>query len=166
MLRHAHPRRQGDLGEAAAIEWLTRTGANVLVPLFHSADYDLVGDYGDRLVRVQVKTSTHVVNSRFRVQLCTRGGNQSWSGLVKRLEASRYDWLFVLVEGGDRWCIPAAAVEGTTAILLGGPKYAPFAARDEDAGALARRLLEWPYKPQGERRSWRAGADCKSVGYA
>jgi hypothetical protein len=29
LLRHDHLRRQGDLGEAAAIEWLTRTGANV-----------------------------------------------------------------------------------------------------------------------------------------
>jgi PD-(D/E)XK endonuclease len=149
MLRHAHPRRQGDLGEAAAIDWLTRTGANVLVPLFHSPDYDLVGDYGDRLVRVQVKTSTHFVNGRFRVQLCTRGGNQSWTGVVKRLDASRYDWLFVLTEGGERWCIPATAVEGTSGILVGGPKYEAFVVRDEDAPAHAERLLEWPVSPGG-----------------
>jgi len=32
-------RQQGDLGEASAIEWLTRQGATVLVPLGHSPDY-------------------------------------------------------------------------------------------------------------------------------
>ncbi|MDQ6914854.1 MAG: group I intron-associated PD-(D/E)XK endonuclease [Actinomycetota bacterium] len=149
MLRHTHPRRQGDLGEAAAIDWLTRGGANVLVPLFHSADYDLVGDYGARLVRVQVKTSTFFRNGRFEVCVCTAGGNQSWNGIVKRFHPSRCDWLFVLVEGGDRWCIPAGAVDGTTSILVGGPKYAPFAVRDEDAQALAERLLEWPLFPGG-----------------
>jgi len=126
MLRHTHPRRQGDLGEAAAIDWLTRTGANVLVPLFHSPDYDLVADYGDELVRVQVKTSTFVRNGRFEVCLCTAGGNRSWSGLVKRFDPSRYDLLFVLVEGGRRWCIPSEAIGGSTSILVGGPKYASY----------------------------------------
>jgi hypothetical protein len=45
MLRHVHPRRQGDLGEAAAIEWLTRVGAGVFFPLFHSPDVDLVAEF-------------------------------------------------------------------------------------------------------------------------
>src|SRR2546426_824766 len=58
VLRQTHPRRQGDLGEAAAIAYLTEAGAKVLIPLFHSPDYDLVAEYEQRLLRVQVKTST------------------------------------------------------------------------------------------------------------
>lgn len=53
-----HPRTQGDLGEAAAIQWLTSVGPIVSFPLFHSPDYDLIADIAGRLMRIQVKTST------------------------------------------------------------------------------------------------------------
>jgi hypothetical protein len=45
---------------------------------------------------------------------------------VKRFSADRCDWLFALVADGRRWFIPAEAVEGTTAIVLGGPKYGEY----------------------------------------
>ncbi len=50
-------RQQGDLGEASAIEWLTRQGATVSAPLGHSPDYDMIAEIDGRLLRVQVKTS-------------------------------------------------------------------------------------------------------------
>jgi hypothetical protein len=121
-----HPRRQGDLGEAAAIECLTRMGASVFIPLFHSPDCDLVVEHGGRLLRVQVKTCTRRKRANWSVMICTRGGNQSWNGVVKRFHPGRCDYLFVLVEDGRRWFIPSAAVEGSTAIVLGGPKYAEY----------------------------------------
>jgi hypothetical protein len=80
----------------------------------------------NRPLRVQVKTSGFFVHERWSVALCTRGGNQSWNKIVKRFSAERCDHLFVLVGDGRRWFIPAAAVQGTTAILLGGPKYAAY----------------------------------------
>ena len=55
-----------------------------------------------------------------------RGGNRSWSGVVKRFNASRCDWLFVLVGDGRRWFIPSGDVGGGTRVTLGGPKYAAF----------------------------------------
>jgi hypothetical protein len=58
--------------------------------------------------------------------MATRGGNQSWSRLVTRFSSERCDWLFVLVADGRRWFIPADAVEGGSALLLGGPKYAAY----------------------------------------
>jgi hypothetical protein len=64
--------------------------------------------------------------ARWEVAVCTRGGNQSWNGITKRLSADRCDYLFVLVGDGRRWFIPADAVQGTTAIAVGGPKYAEF----------------------------------------
>jgi hypothetical protein len=122
-----NPRRQGDLGEASAIEWLTLAGARVAKPLFNDPDYDLIADWGDRLERVQVKTSIRLVrNGRYHVQLCTRGGNQSWSGISKRLDASRCDTLFVHLGDGRRWYIPAADLGGCSAIMVGGPKYAQY----------------------------------------
>jgi hypothetical protein len=58
--------------------------------------------------------------------VCTRVGNQSWSGLVKRFSLSRCDYLFALVADGRRWLIPAGAVETGTCVLLGGAKYAQY----------------------------------------
>jgi hypothetical protein len=125
------PRRQGDLGELSAMEWLGSRGYVVYYPIGHSPDCDLIFDDGRGLQRVQVKTTTRHRNHRWEVMLCTRGGNQSWNGIVKRFITSRCDYLFVLVADGRRWFIPAEAVAAGTGILLGGPKYAGF---EVDAG--------------------------------
>jgi hypothetical protein len=120
------PRRQGDAGELSAINWLFSAGADVYVPMFTNSDVDLIADFGDRVDRVQVKTSTCWRNGRWNVTLATRGGNRSWSGLVKRLDATRCDALFVHVGDGRRWYIPAGALGGGSGIALGGPKYATY----------------------------------------
>ena len=117
---------QGDLGEVSALGWLVSVGASVAVPVGHSPDWDLVAELDGRLLRVQVKTCTYVRNERWEIRLCTRGGNQSWNGVVKRMDASRCDYLFVHVGDGRRWFIPSGRVEGGSLIRLGGPKYAEF----------------------------------------
>jgi len=121
-------REQGDIGERAAVVWfLSQAGASVFLPFGHSPDADLVADVGGRLCRVQVKTSTaRIKNGRYVVTLATRGGNQSWSGLVKRFSSERCEYLFVLVADGRQWLIPAEAVEGGAGIIVGGPKYAAY----------------------------------------
>lgn len=120
------PRRQGDLGELSAAERLLTHGYDLYWPVGHAPNADLVADDGERLLRVQVKTSTQYRDRRWCVTICTRGGNRSWSGLVKTFSASRCDWLFVLVGDGRRWFIPASQVEGGCAVVLGGPKYAAY----------------------------------------
>lgn len=120
------PRKQGDAGEFSAIQWLASIGASVFIPLGHSPDVDLVADLDGRLLRVQVKTCTRWDGRRFSVMLCTRGGNQSWNGLVKRLDPTRCDFVFIHVGDGRRWFIPASELGGGTAIVVGGPKYAAF----------------------------------------
>ena len=120
------PRRQGDIGELSAINWLLGAGAVVCLPMFHSPDYDLIADFGDRPLRVQVKTSISWHRKRYIVALCTRGGNQSWNGVVKRLDATRCDQLFVHVGDGRRWFIPASVLGGGSAIVVGGPKYGDY----------------------------------------
>jgi PD-(D/E)XK endonuclease len=127
------------------MNWLSQAGAIVAKPLFEAPDYDLIADFGDRIDRVQVKTSTCWAKNRFVVALCTRGGNQSWNGIVKRLNATRCDSVFVHVGDGRRWYIPATALGGGSCIVLGGPKYAeyevesgaPLQARPPPPGASA-----------------------------
>jgi hypothetical protein len=126
------PREQGDYGERAALHWLIGQGARISIPFGHSPHYDLIADFGNRISRVQVKTSVCRHKQRWAVTLCTRGGNQSWGGLVKRLSPDTFDHLFVLVGDGRQWFIPAANVRGGTAIHLGGPRYAEF---EVDPGA-------------------------------
>jgi hypothetical protein len=126
MFGSMNPRRQGDLGEYSAIEWLGSRGYPVWFPVGHSPDCDLVTEIDGRLLKVQVKTSTVLVKRRFQVALRTSGGNRSWSGVVKHFSPERCDWLFVLVADGRRWFIPAKDVEGGSGIRLGGPKYAAY----------------------------------------
>lgn len=124
--RRINRRQQGDLGELSAMEWLGAQGALVFVPVTHSPDYDLIADLHGRLLRVQVKTTSFFNRERWEVSICTRGGNQSWSGTTNVFSPTRCDLLFVLVADGRRWCIPAGDVEGGQGLRLGGPKYGRF----------------------------------------
>ena len=126
MCDRSHSRRQGDIGEAKAITWLTEIGAIVWVPLFHSPDADVIAELAGRMHRVQVKTSRCRERDRFVVNLATRGGNRSWTGTVKHFDRSRCDFLFAYLTDGRSWFIPSAAVDGATAICLGGPKYSEY----------------------------------------
>jgi PD-(D/E)XK endonuclease len=159
-------RQQGDLGEASAIEWLTRIGATVLIPLGHSPDYDLVAEVEGRLLRVQVKTSTYIEatrngHKRFQVTLSTNGGNQSWTGVTRRFGQTRCDLLFVLAGDGRRWLIPTAQIEGETGINLGGPKYSAF---EIEPGGPIRELVYGPDQPPLQSDSARGSADVGESG--
>ena len=119
-------RQQGDIGELSAAAWLAGKGAPVALPLGHSPDWDQVTQIMGRLVSVQVKTSTVSRRGRWTVSLCTKGGNQSWNGVAKHLDSTRCDYLFVHVGDGRRWFIPTVFLEGRSAVVLGGRKYAQF----------------------------------------
>ena len=105
---------------------MMQQGYGVWVPFGHSPDCDLLGQRDNKLFRIQVKTSTCWQRNRWVVATCTRGGNRSWNGTIKRLEESRFDYLFVVVGDGRCWFIPSAEVDGRSGISLGGPKYSEF----------------------------------------
>ena len=125
-LRQANPRRQGDIGEGIAAAWLIQQGYGLWLPFGHSPDVDLIAQRDEQLFRIQVKTTTLFRKGRWCVTLCTSGGNQSWNRVVKKLQPTAYDFLFVLVGDWRSWFIPASAVDGGRGLLLGGPKYAEF----------------------------------------
>jgi PD-(D/E)XK endonuclease len=146
------PREQGDVGEMSAMCWLASRGATVAIPVGSSRNWDLLAELDGRVVRVQVKTSTCSVKDRWDVTLCTRGGNQSWNGLVKRLDSSRFDYLFVLVGDGRRWFIPAAQVAAGWHLRLGGPKYAEFEVERGDPIPGRTRTATPPLQSASDRR--------------
>jgi hypothetical protein len=121
-----NPRKQGDLGELSAMTWLGEQGYAIYLPFGHSPDVDLIAERGGQLVRVQVKTTTRFWQGRWIPMVCTKGGNQSWSGVTKLFSPGRCDYLFVHVGDGRRWFIPSGKVEGTSAVALGGPKYEAY----------------------------------------
>jgi PD-(D/E)XK endonuclease len=127
------PRQQGDFGELSAMCWLARRGAQIWLPVGTHPDCDVIAQFGERLLRVQVKTSNCFVQSRWNVTLCTRGGNQSWTGLAKTLDPDRFDYLFVHVGDGRRWFIPSRRLRARSSLRLGGPKYAEFEVAGGDA---------------------------------
>ena len=158
------PRMQGDVGELSAIGWLFDQGADVYLPLGHSPEVDLVADWGDRLVRIQVKTSTVARNDRFEVTLATRGGNRSWNGVSKLFRHERCDYLFVHVGDGRRWFIPSSAVAGGSGILLGGPKYEAYeVASDRPLTVLAEGRIARLADPPAGFRSGQTGAAVNRV---
>jgi PD-(D/E)XK endonuclease len=129
--RAVNRRVQGDLGEFSAMEWLASKGALVWMPAGHSPDTDLLAEFGDRLLRVQVKTSSQLCptgrgDPRWKVAVATSGGNRSWQGMAKKFDPTKVDYLFVLVSDGRRWFIPAPLTEATRELALGGRKYSEF----------------------------------------
>ncbi len=172
MERLINRRQQGDLGEASAIEWLTSVAATVLIPFGHSPDFDLVASANGRLLRIQVKTSVHRVANcpeRWQAQLATNGGNQSWSGVAKTFDPSRFDYLFVLTGGGRRWFIPVTAIEARHSLNLGGSKYAEFEIEEgrpieELVYGVGGRTLESQSGGAGGVSKRPTDAVCKTVG--
>lgn len=118
------------MGELSAMEWLTSKNATVWVPFTHSPHVDLMAEWDERLIRVQVKTSTYrgskPGSGRWHISIATNGGNRSWSGVAKRFDPARVDYLFILVGDGRRWFIPAQLVEGSRGLVVGGIKYSEF----------------------------------------
>jgi Holliday junction resolvase-like predicted endonuclease len=161
------PRQQGDIGELSAMEWLASKGAHIYVPVGHSPDIDLIAQIDGVALRIEVKTTTRR-NARggWNAMISTRGGNQSWTGLAKYFDPSRCDYLFIHVGDGRRWCIPSAAIEARTGLVLGGPKYSefeidqgrPLISPTETAGLESR--------PAGGVPKRSNGAPCKGAGSA
>lgn len=125
-IRRTNPRLQGLIGLGTAIDWFTRNGYFVAIPLNDSQPWDLiVEDEEGSLSRVQVKTTTRRARSgRFVVMLETAGGNQSFH-TRKPFDKSKSDLLFVLTDDGAVYIIPCQEIAATRGIVLSG-KYERF----------------------------------------
>jgi hypothetical protein len=114
-----NPREQGLIGLTDAIAWFGAQGSGVNLPLIDSQPYDLIVDDGERLLRVQVKTTTHrSPHGVFVVRLETRGGNRSFH-TGKPFDAGACDLLYVLTDVTERYLIPTSAFTARTSLNLG-----------------------------------------------
>jgi Holliday junction resolvase-like predicted endonuclease len=159
------PREQGDIGELSAMEWLASKGAHIFVPVGHSPDIDLVAEIDGVVLRIEVKTSTQRRGeNKWAVHIATKGGNQSWNGLVKHFDRRRCEYLFVHVGNGQRWFIPTGALDCVSSLTLGGPKYSEFEIeRGRPLGIRPQdRVLQSPGSP-GEYRSGQTGCAVNAV---
>jgi hypothetical protein len=130
-------KKQGNVGVARAVYEYTKLGYVVLAPLSDSDKYDLVIDDGVSLKRVQVKTSRCKPSNAkghnrtgYQVNLSTKGGNTKINTIRCR-DSADYDVLFVLVETGECWSIPAKSLGDVKhSICIGaqgkGAKYTEF----------------------------------------
>ena len=120
LLGLANSKKQGDVGMGVAIGWFSANGYTVCVPLTDSQDYDLVIDNGNKLCKVQVKTTRFCVREGiYQANLKVCGGNRSGTGKTKLFQSSFVDFLFIVTQAGIKYLIPSGEVLATSAIVLG-----------------------------------------------
>jgi hypothetical protein len=113
-------KHQGNVGLGAAIAWFEENDFRISIPLTDSQDYDLIVDDGNRLYKVQVRTTYHLAYEKiYQVHLKVNGGNRSGVGKVKRLVETDVDLLFVLTETGEQFLIPCSEITARNHINLG-----------------------------------------------
>jgi hypothetical protein len=118
----------------------------VFLPIGHSPDIDLITVIDNRVMRVQVKTSTQFHGNRWEVAVCTRGGNRSWNGLVKYLDPSHttayLSWSGMGDGGSSRLLKSAGHVEfGSAGRSTNGSRSSPE--KPSDHPFLARLSDPW-----------------------
>lgn len=112
-------KEQGDIGVAHAIYWYTCQGFKVSIPNTDSTRYDLIVDKNGSLFRVQCKTTGQIDKGSYRVDLRTRGGNQSWNGLSSQISIEETDLVWVSTLEGGAWEFPVSLCAGKSTISLG-----------------------------------------------
>lgn len=118
-------KKQGNVGVARAIFEYTAKGYTVMVPFSDSDKYDLVIDNGDRLLKVQVKTTRYTDPKnpdKWKVQLATTGGN-TLKNTRRPIKPGDFDVLFVLAADGSIWSIPFECVGGKSQIVVSSSRY-------------------------------------------
>ena len=118
-IRRNNPRLQGLIGLGAAIDWFTRQGYFVAIPLNDSQPWDLVVENAAGVLsRVQVKTTTfRSPAGNYVANLETAGGNQSFH-TRKPFDATRTELLWILTDAGDIYLVPSSEVRPLRALSL------------------------------------------------
>ena len=117
-------KQQGDIGVGTAIAHFINMGWPVSFPLTESLPYDLIVDEDGELKKVQVKTTRHKDAGKFKVEIRTSGGNQSFK-TTKAFNPTKVDYLFVLCldkEEHIKYLFPMTMEFPTQSLTLG-PSY-------------------------------------------
>jgi hypothetical protein len=127
LVQHKSPRqrelttkRRGELAELAFTYKAATLGFGVAKPYGDSERYDFVLDAGGRFVRVQVKSSTTLLNGLYHMN-CHRRTN----GRAVAYSPSEIDFLVAYIIPEDAWFILPITVVAHRTSLLFNPKGYP-----------------------------------------
>ena len=110
--------KQGDVGMCYAMAYFAKMGYTISIPITDSQDYDLIVDDGEKLSKVQVKTTKQIAPSNYYiVSLRTCGGNRSGQ-TIKLFNENNSDYLFVLTDGHEAFLIPKNELQVNSALTL------------------------------------------------
>lgn len=154
-----NPRKQGDIGLAAAIYHFSRLGHEVFTPLTEATRSDLIviPPDGGAPLRVQCKTTRHQTSiTSYEVALSTGGGNRSWNGTHKTIDASEVDLVFVWCANDSTWIFPAEHVAGRRTIACG------WATREFQVGGPEPSKPKYPERVSVKGRTRAAAAQRKT----
>jgi hypothetical protein len=91
---YKNSKKQGDAGLGQAIAYFTKLGHNVAIPLTDSADWDIIVEIDDALMKVQVKTSIQMRDIIEVFEANVKGGNKSAS-TNKTIQEQDWDLIFL-----------------------------------------------------------------------
>ena len=112
-------KKQGDIGMCYAMAYYSKLGWTISTPITDSQDYDIIVDDGDKLLKVQVKTTSQVTEYGVSmVFLKTSGGNKS-GNTIKKFTENKCDLLFVMTHLGKFYSIPRDKITTSSSINLG-----------------------------------------------
>lgn len=118
--------KQGDQGVAIAIAHYVQQGFTVSIPLTVNTRYDLVVDDGEKLRRVQVKsTNFKTEHGVYRAHLVTNSKTVGGRGKKTLLTADECDEVFIHIIGGESYVLPSTLITGQVSINLGS-KYSEW----------------------------------------
>ena len=116
--------KQGTVGVASAIFEFCKRDWFVSIPINDIQKYDLVLDQGNGLKKVQVKTTKSKMHNNYVVQLKTILTNKNIN-IIKNLDTSNIDYLFILCEDSSKYFIPSNKIASKCALSLG-KKYEEY----------------------------------------
>lgn len=116
-------KKQGDIGLGFAIKFFSSKGT-VCIPLTDSQDYDLVVDDGEKLLKIQVKTTNQKIKNYYKITLCSKGGNKS-RNFIKKFDKTKVDFLYCLTSEGKEYLIPSKNIDTEFSLTLG-EKYSAY----------------------------------------
>lgn len=107
---------QGSVGLGLAISYFVSKGLIVSLPLNDNQSYDLIVDING-LKKVQVKTTSVERNGFYRCQIKKVRPNRT-NNVITNFDPTESDFIFILTESGDKYCIPSNEITVKTEITL------------------------------------------------
>lgn len=120
---------QGTVGLGSAIEYFTRNNYIISLPLNDSQDYDLIVDDGNKLQKVQVRTSdAKSKHGSYNVSVRVSGGSATKRNQIRKAGTDmKYDLLFALCGDGSKYLIPKEAFKNCRSyIVVGNKSYTEY----------------------------------------